>query len=187
MNNKKVIDLSKKISYVLRHHPEKFGLQLDEDGWVSVKALLTSIKNYDKKWQHITIEDIRFIVDTDDKKRYELLDEKIRAFYGHSVVNKINKVPCGPPEILYHGTTPEAYKSIQNNGLKSMSRQYVHYSLDQDTALMVAKRRTKHPVILLIKANDAYKDGINFYRETSGIYLSENLPSRYIKEAGERE
>ena len=37
------IQISKLISLVLRHHPERLGLTLDAHGWVDTKALIETI------------------------------------------------------------------------------------------------------------------------------------------------
>lgn len=61
-----------------------------------------------------------------------------------------------------------------------MGRQYVHLSSDIDTAFVVAKRITNNPVTLFIDCDRAYRQGIVFYKELTGIWLSDSVPSRYI-------
>lgn len=177
------IRVSKTISYALRHNPKDFNLVLDDEGFVNIDYLLKGLINNDKycKKINLTIEDIKEIVETDNKKRYEIIDNKIRAIYGHSTRNKINKKPSIPPDILYHGTTEEAYEKIKMQGLKSMQRQYVHLSQDIETAIIVAKRRTKNPIILKVNAKEANLNKVKFYKETNGIYLSEPIPPKFIE------
>ncbi len=38
-------DLSKEVSYALRHVPWKYELEMDENGWVPVEQLLDALKN----------------------------------------------------------------------------------------------------------------------------------------------
>ena len=40
MNSESLSDISKFLSYVLRHEPQAIGLQLDSDGWVNLDALI---------------------------------------------------------------------------------------------------------------------------------------------------
>ena len=44
------------------------------------------------------------MVEQSEKKRHQILNGKIRAYYGHSVENKILRYPVEPPDFLYHGT-----------------------------------------------------------------------------------
>ena len=40
MNKKQLTDISKFLSFVLRHAPESIGLQLDREGWASIDSVL---------------------------------------------------------------------------------------------------------------------------------------------------
>ena len=176
----KDLELSKTMSYALRHNYQQFNLQLDGQGFTSINDLVTGIRNNGSKFQNVTVNDIFRIVDTDSKKRYEIVGDKIRAVYGHSIEEKIEKQSSQPPTILYHGTTLESSKKILEIGLNPMARQYVHLSADIETAFLVGSRRTKNPIILVVNAEDAYKDGIHFYAEPNNIYLSDSIPAKYI-------
>ncbi|PWU79799.1 MAG: hypothetical protein DLM72_15360 [Candidatus Nitrosopolaris wilkensis] len=68
---------------------------------------------------------------------------RIRALYGHPLPGKVFKVPVEPPTILFHATSSNLIKQIKDEGLRSMRRQYVHLSTDQQTALQVAKCKRK--------------------------------------------
>lgn len=104
----------------------------------------------------------------------------IRATYGHSKV-RILKNKVKPPKVLYHGTTSSAWKYIAKTGLKSMGRQFVHLSEDVKTATVVARRRTKNPIILVIDAKRAFEDGLAFYKGNDTTWLSANIDKRYLK------
>ncbi len=67
------LQLSKEISYALRHAPWEYELELDGDGWVSVEQLLISLKE-NSKWESVTIRDLEHIIQNSDKKRHELAD-----------------------------------------------------------------------------------------------------------------
>ena len=69
---------------------------------------------------------------------------------------------------------------ILNEGLKPMSRQYVHLSKDIETATMVGKRRDEEPVILEINTLLMINDGIKFYNGNDDIYLTEFVLPKYI-------
>src|ERR1041385_414470 len=158
-----LVQLSKTMAYALRHHPDQFGLTLDAEGWVSVDELAEAMRRHRGDWHDLRVEDFAEVIAQSEKQRYELRDGKIRAYYGHSTPQKITQEVTPPPEILFHGTTPYAARSIRVEGLKPMKRQYVHLSADEATARQVALRRTRKPVILRVSALEAYEQGIKFY------------------------
>ncbi|WP_027399775.1 RNA 2'-phosphotransferase [Anaerovorax odorimutans] len=174
------LELSKEVSYALRHAPSEYGLVLDEYGWVSVQQLLKAL-NKNEKWALLKVDDLFKMIDASDKKRHEIVDNKIRALYGHSVSSKIRKESNEPPEYLYHGTARRFIDSIKEKGLLSQERQYVHLSLDKETALQVGKRRDKNPVILTIKATLAWQNGVSFYKGDDKIWLADSIKSEYIE------
>lgn len=173
-------ELSKEISYALRHAPWEYELELDEQGYVPISQLLFSLNEGEKYQREVTLEDLEYIINHSEKKRHEISGNKIRALYGHSVVNMIKKELCSPPDILYHGTSHKALDNILKCGLLPMSRQYVHLSTDIKTAELVGKRRDKKPIILLINSKKAYDDGINFYKGNDIVWLCDNIPPQYI-------
>ena len=60
--------ISKFLSLVLRHAPEKIGLDIDENGWASIKELMFKSK------LKFSLEDLEEVVETNDKKRFEPAD-----------------------------------------------------------------------------------------------------------------
>ncbi|MBS7397438.1 MAG: RNA 2'-phosphotransferase, partial [Ruminiclostridium sp.] len=156
------IKLSKEVSYALRHAPWEYELELDSEGFVPVTQLLQALNENNRYGRPVTVSDLERIIECSDKKRHEIIGDKIRALYGHSIPMHISKEPVTPPDVLYHGTTHKALSAIMNDGLKPMGRQYVHLSVDTDTAVQVGKRRDDAPVILCIDAAKACADGIVF-------------------------
>ena len=135
------VKLSKEVSYALRHAPWEYELELDENGFVLIEQLLNSLNSLNEYGRNVTREDLEYIIANSDKKRHEIVGDKIRALYGHSVPNKIEKIPGLPPDILYHGTAKRFVDSIMKDGLLPMKRQYVHLSVDTAIATLVGKRR----------------------------------------------
>ncbi|MDD4688792.1 MAG: RNA 2'-phosphotransferase [Eubacteriales bacterium] len=174
-------ELSKEISYALRHAPLEYGLMLDTNGWVSLEKLLDALRRKEK-WKNIREENLTEMIEKSEKKRHELKDGKIRAFYGHSTPIKVLKEEIEPPEILYHGTARRFLESINKNGLLPRHRQYVHLSQDPETAEIVGKRHDEKPFILIIDAKKAWNEGIKFYKGNEQVWLADIIPSRYIKE-----
>lgn len=181
LDKKYEMKVSKTMSYILRHNPYEFNLEVDDNGFVDFEKLVYSLK---KTYKNISSEDVIFIVNNDDNKRYEISKDKtkIRAIYGHTFDFKIVKKECVPPAILFHGTNIDAWNNIVKNGyLKKMQRQYVFLSSEEEKAERVAvRRKNKQYVILKIDTVLAIKEGIKFYRESNGIYMSDDIPVKFI-------
>ena len=176
----KNIELSKEISYALRHAPWEYELEMDEEGWVLSEQLLDALHR-NEKWMNVREKDFHDIIEQSEKKRFEIKDGKIRAYYGHSIPMKILKEEKMPPDILYHGTARRFLDSIKEKGLLPQGRQYVHLSMDIETAGNVGKRHDDKPCILTIDAINAWNEGIKFYLGNEKVWLADAIPSRFIK------
>lgn len=173
-------DLSRVMAYALRHAPQEFGIELDQEGWVDIEELIRGLNSKDR-FKDIRKEDIIDVVRNCNKKRYEVNGNRVRACYGHSVQKRVYKEEKEPPKVLYHGTDRKFLESITEHGIKSMSRQYVHLSEDKETARMVGARHGENTVILVINAEQAFKDGIKFYYGNDTTWLSDDIPGKYIE------
>ena len=173
-------NLSKEISCALRHTPWEYELELDEYGWVSLDQLIAALR-LNIEWQNLKSEDILKMIDSSEKKRHEVVENKIRALYGHSVPEKIVKQETQPPDLLFHGTARKSWKSIKMNGLLPCNRQYVHLSLDIKTAIKTGKRKDETPLILKINARKAWHNGFLFYHGGDNIWLTEIVDPIFIE------
>ncbi|WP_139488269.1 RNA 2'-phosphotransferase [Brevibacillus dissolubilis] len=173
--------LSKEISYALRHAPHEYELELDEQGWVLVGQLFAALR--DKPvWRNLQEQHLHEMLEASDKKRFEIIDGRIRAIYGHSTPQKISREPMEPPHYLYHGTARRFLDQIKRDGLRPQSRQYVHLSADTETAVTVGKRRDAKPVLLRIHAKQAWDEGVLFYYGHEKVWLADLVDSKYIEE-----
>lgn len=173
MNASKEKEISKKLSYVLRHRPDSIGIQLDSMGWTDVDLLLEKL--------HISIEELEYVVVNNKKKRFDLSDDKlrIRANQGHSVEVYLDLVPQTPPKVLYHGTATRFLDSIARTGLQKMNRHHVHLSSDIETAKQVGMRHGKLHV-LLINSGAMSETGILFYKTKNNVWLTDSVDVQYI-------
>ena len=179
MTEKEIIRTSKFLSLILRHDPEKFGLKLDVAGWIGVDELLKAVNQHGVS---LTLDQLKHIVATSDKKRFAFSDDgqRIRASQGHSVEVDLQYEPQAPPELLYHGTTTRFLDSIRAKGLQKMDRHDVHLSPDTTTALKVGGRHGK-PVVLKVRAGDMYRAGHTFRRSANGVWLVQHVPPDFIE------
>lgn len=169
--------LSKTVSHVLRHEPQSYNLHLNSQGWVTLSDLVDALYH---KGINVNNDTIIEMVEKSEKKRHQILDGKIRAYYGHSIKEKIIKQSSEPPLLLYHGTKQNNLKNIKEKGLLPMNRQYIHLSINEETAKIIGSRKKGETVIIKIKAKEAFDVGIIFYEENNGIWLAESICSKYL-------
>lgn len=176
-----LVALSRFVSRALRHAPHEVGLTLDPEGWVTTREMLTVIRRHLPAWREVCEDDLRRMIAESEKKRHELADGRIRALYGHSGEQEVVKSAEQPPEVLYHGTAPASVAVILREGLRSMSRQYVHLSIDIDTAKRVGGRKARAPVILRVRAGAAHTAGTPFYRGNDQVWLADAVPAAFVE------
>lgn len=171
--------LSVFISLILRHKPEVINIELNEFGYADVNEL---IKGVNESGRYLDLDILKDIVATDKKGRYSFNNDytKIRANQGHSIDVKVDLDELRPPQYLYHGTSVENINNILNDGIKRMSRLYVHLSDNTNTALQVGKRHGT-PILLKINTERMYEDGYKFYLSKNKVWLTEFVPNNYIE------
>jgi putative RNA 2'-phosphotransferase len=173
-----LVKTSKFLSLVLRHRPERIGLELTEDGWAKVSELLHLMT---AAGHPLTRETLLRVVAENDKQRFAMSEDgsRIRASQGHSVEIDLALPPTDPPELLYHGTADRFVDSILEHGLLRGSRNHVHLSLDIETATRVGQRHGK-PIVLTIAARSMQRAGHVFFLSENGVWLTEHVPCEYL-------
>lgn len=139
---------------------------------------------------------IRDIVKLSDKKRFRLdkVNGKwmIGANQGHSTAigNEINtsklmKKIVEPLELCIHGTYRKYIDSIQQTGLKCMSRTHIHMATDYPENVMSGARHSAN-VFIIIDMKKAMADGIEFLMSANGVILTQGidgvLETKYFKD-----
>jgi putative RNA 2'-phosphotransferase len=167
------VRLSKRMSHALRHAPWVYELELDEAGWTPVADLLAALG--------VSRAQLEDVVRDSPKQRFELVDDRIRARYGHSVPGRIVREPGTPPAELYHGTSESAAASILRDGLRPMRRQYVHLSVTREMAESVGRRKGGRVRVLTVDTPAARAAGVEFLRGNEIVWLAELVPAEYLR------
>ncbi len=167
-----LIQRGKKLSYLLRHDKT---YAFDEHGWREVSDLVAN--------HGFTLEELREIVVTNNKQRYEFSEDmtRIRARQGHSIQVDVELEEAIPPDVLYHGTAKGFADSIMKQGILKGKRLYVHLSTTVETATKVGQRHGA-PVVLAIDAKRMSEDGNKFFLSRNGVWLTEFVDAKYITE-----
>jgi putative RNA 2'-phosphotransferase len=168
--------ISKFLSGALRHFPDDAGLELNDAGWTATDAV---VDRASEKYG-VDREAVIGIIHTDPNGRFERDGDRVRAAYGHSVAVDLAAGGTPVPDTLYHGTSPDALDSISSEGLKPMSRQYVHLSDSVDDAESVGSRHAADPVILEIDAEAMLADDYTITKRGHAVYTTGHVPPKYI-------
>ena len=180
LTKKQEVGLSKAMLWLLRHGIVDKGLAVASDGFIPVMDMLTL-----PEFTGYTFDQVKQVVDTNDKKRFLMVKKTdpmtnlpvwlIRANQGHSmeVGEHIVDGECltltqFPPNTYgYHATTEDAWRIIQKEGLKPMSRKHVHLAKQPDAK---AGLRGNRPVILQVDLTPE----IQWYVSANNVILTES-------------
>ncbi len=178
MEAKQIKRISKYLSLILRHRPEKINLKLDKNGWASVDSLLEKSSNFGIDFNKGALD---FIIENNNKKRfsYNYNQTKIRANQGHSIDIELGYAPVEPPETLFHGTAKHFLTDIKAKGLQKMNRHHVHLSAGRDTATNVGSRHGS-VTVLTVRSKEMYDAGYEFFISPNGVWLTDNVPVEYF-------
>jgi putative RNA 2'-phosphotransferase len=171
-----LVKTSKRMSYVLRHRPDSIGITLSPDGWVGVDELLRALAHHGTR---ITRDELETVVAANDKQRFIIEGDRIRANQGHSVPVDLGLAPATPTRMLFHGTARHNLDSIFLDGLVKGRRHHVHLSADVETAIKVGVRHGA-PVVLAVDTVSMIAENLLFYRSDNGVWLTDHVPPRHL-------
>jgi putative RNA 2'-phosphotransferase len=179
MNTKQEKRISKFLSLILRHRPEKINIQLDNFGWANVNELVEKCNTFGVKF---TKEELDYVVENNSKKRLAYSDDglQIRASQGHSIKIDLGYKAIVPPEFLFHGTATRFLESIQKTGLDKRNRHHVHLSSNEETATSVGRRHGKL-ALLIVKSKEMHEAGHEFFVSENQVWLTDKVPLEFIK------
>lgn len=182
MSSYELESLGRIMAGILRHFPERFNLDMDEEGFVDVYKLVSAIKRKrgDRmRWLRPT--HIIGLAETDPKGRYQVENNHVRATYGHSLQLSMSLPTDNIPERLYYPTIPEEQDEIIEKGLTPGDRTMVHLSKTWDDAYEAGSHREgPDPVILRIDTEAAQDNGIIIQRAGKTVYTVEEIPGDFI-------
>ncbi|KAG0148610.1 hypothetical protein CROQUDRAFT_41101 [Cronartium quercuum f. sp. fusiforme G11] len=189
MNDSPDTQLSKTLSYLLRHGAVKEGLKIRSDGFIKMDDLMAR-----PKLKGVKREDIERIVNENVKQRFAIIREQplpgssssediiyIRANQGHSIeVPELDLVPLPRPEdlpVVVHGTYEKFWKTILLEGLRPMRRTHLHFAAGLiDDPGVISGMRASREIDIYLDVPKCLSAGILFYRSQNGVILSQGLP-----------
>ncbi len=184
MNEHELNRVGRIMAGVLRHFPDKFGVAMDDQGWVDLHDFIDQVHEQKERLHWLKAHHIVAIVATDPKGRYQLEGNDIRATYGHSLELNLNDLPMDDiPDKLYYPVTEEELDVILDRGLHPTDRKKVHLSRGYENALAAGLRRTENPIILAIDAGRAIDEGYRIHQAGKTVYVTDEVPAEFLAKA----
>ena len=180
MNDWETRKLSGTMIGILRHFPEQFDVEIDSHGWADLTEMADAIKKRRIDFHWLREKHIRAIAKTDEKGRYQLEGEKIRATYAHTIDIDLSDLPPADRNELYYPVTEEEAEIVLEQGLYPIDRNKVHLSGSVEKAVEAGKIRTDNPVILKIDAAKAIKDGVKILKAGNEVYIADEIDAQYL-------
>lgn len=166
--------LSRRLSWLLRHGANEAGLPMDAAGWVTLSDLRAHTR--------VSRTALERCVADNDKRRYEVVGNRIRACQGHSTEGtpvtaealEASWTEVHRAELLFHGTTPEAVPQIATSGaLLPMARTHVHLAGQPDDKV---GKRANVGVLLVVDPGALTAAGRRVYQSPNGVFLVRDVP-----------
>lgn len=170
--------LSRFMSWALRHEPNKAGLDMGSHGWVNAYSLT---KAAEEQYDWVTPEHIAAVVSLDEKGRYEVQGNQIRAVYGHSdslnvTIENNTDESNTIPDTLYHGTTTDKATRIKIDGLRPMSRNKVHLTDDVETATDTGFRHGDNVTVFKVSVDCLNEQGYQVTKRGDEVFVTPYVP-----------
>lgn len=180
-NSNRNVELSKLMSWILRHGANKEGLTIDKNGFIDIDQILKNQQFITKKY---TLDEIKNVVANDRKQRFMLNvlpngKIRIKANQGHSMANvqmalsRIDDAIKLP--IAVHGTYYQYWDKIKAEGLKRMTRNHIHLTEHENFSADTSGFRSSSEILIYIDVRKAMSEGIVFYRSENNVILTEGL------------
>lgn len=183
LNDQEVDMLGRTMAGVLRHFPERYGLEMDRNGWADLREFITALQGRNRRLRFLKPHHVIGLIETDPKGRYQFRDGRIRATYGHTLDLDLDLPTENIPDVLFYPTTEEQLPTLLEAGLKPADRKKVHLSKTFEAALEAGRVRTNSPVILEVDAKGARSSGTVIMRAGKTVYLVDGVPAEFVHRA----
>ncbi|KAH8303007.1 hypothetical protein KR044_013182, partial [Drosophila immigrans] len=172
--------LSKQLTWLLRHGAQKEGFTIQPDGFVCVAEIL----QHPRFGRQLSSAKLQELVDTDVKQRYTLRcnpqtgAEEIRANQGHSLaavtseacMERIDNVTQLSETAVVHGTYYRQWERIKLEGLKRMQRNHVHFAKLDDRGV-ISGFRNDCQLLIYMNVAKMLEDQLEVFRSSNNVVL----------------
>lgn len=180
MSDREANSLGRILALVLRHAPEKFNVEMDINGWVNARELSEAIGKQRRHYHWLRAWHFEAIANADEKGRYQVENEMMRATYGHSIELDLDLPTDDIPEVLYYPCQTEELETLLEYGITAGDRKNVHLSRSIRNAMDAGHVRIHRPAILEVDTSRAIADGHTIYRAGTTVFLTDEVPGEYL-------
>lgn len=150
---------------------------MDAEGWASVADVqrLTALRDHE----------LREVVDTNEKRRFEIAGDRIRAVQGHSdgVPVSLDALEASWREregdaLVFHGTgVVAAHAILEGEGILPRARSHVHLA---DAVDAKVGKRAQVDVLLVVDPARLRAHGLRLFEAPNGVLLVRRVPNDTI-------
>ncbi|MEE8198191.1 MAG: RNA 2'-phosphotransferase [Thermoplasmata archaeon] len=180
LNERELNHLGRTMAGILRHFPERYGLEMTRNGWVDLQDLVTALRIRHRNFRFLKSHHLIAIVQTDPKGRYQFDEGRVRATYAHSLELEMDLPTDNIPEVLYYPTTEEEAGILLEIGLKPSDRRWVHLSDTLESAMEAGKVRSDSPVIIEVDVEKAQDAGVEIQKAGKFVYITTEVPPEFL-------
>ncbi|SCU94159.1 LAME_0F06370g1_1 [Lachancea meyersii CBS 8951] len=192
--DKRDVQISKSLAYLLRHGAVKEGLPIDNNGYVAVDILLQHNR---LKSLHCKMSDIDRVVANNAKKRFHIQSVNgqalICATQGHSlksvspsdeVLQKISSQEQLPSKLVHGTNFNSLHLILQSECIKKMRRNHIHLAsgitgLDDG---VVSGMRLSSNVYIYLNVEDLHSK-IKLFKSLNDVYLTpDDIPIDLVRQ-----
>lgn len=166
-----LIRLGKTIHYLLRHPGP--ALVSDAEGWFCMDEVARVVSRTIRR--PVAIDDVTGATLVFVGARMEIESGRMRL-----QVSAAHERYTGP-DLLFHAAPRGRLPIYEREGrLWSPGESGVHLSRQEGSAWRVAHRTFVDPLVLIVDAARARRDGVAFVRSRAGLYLAPTIPLRHV-------
>ena len=154
-------------------HPDPPGLVADADGWYCLDQVAHAVGRTIRR--AVCAEDISFASTRFGNARVQVQGVRLRVCTnGHGERG-------GGPELLFHAAPRVRVDEYQEQGVVATEQSAgIHLSRSEPAAWRVGHRSFADPVVLIVDAIRARRDGVQFVRAREGLYTATEIPIRHV-------
>lgn len=170
---------SKRLSWLLRHGAGREGISMDNAGWVK----LTDVLNF----LNLDNDQLCLVIQENNKARFELHGEKLRATQGHS----LDRMPVTQEALeaswtiynpqgedrIWHATQSQHLDSILKDGIIRGERSHVHLANAIDSPV---GKRSNAPLLIEVSVAKLRTEGYEVFISPNGVVLTRFVPPSCI-------
>ena len=172
--NRKSIQLSKFIGYVLGKEPGEFGLVPGEDGFFKTKEFLKAVWE-EEGYRHVRESHLNEILLTVPDPPFEIKEKLIRSVDWRKLPSIAEADNL--PKLLYTCVRRKAHAFALEKGIFPVGHDRVVLSSKPEMARRIGRRFDGDPVLMTVQTAASTECGVVFFRAGDDLYLADSIPA----------